>query len=139
MRPEPQATRTGGREGRRRPRRGPAEIKSLSRPPQRPVARLVARQRGSGAPLRARQCRIARRQEAVRIDRYAFVTHLEMQVRAGRAPGGAAEPKLAPAQHDVALLHENLRHVGIARRKTIAVIDLDQVAVLRMWAGERDD
>src|SRR5438105_3178338 len=66
--------------------------------------------------------------EARRVLRGTAEAHLEMQVRAGGAAGVAGERDALGALHDVALLDEQPRQVGIARHEVVAVIDIDHVA-----------
>src|SRR5262249_61627690 len=69
--------------------------------------------------------RRVRHQELAGVLRRAAIAHLEMQVRAGRAPGGAHFADLVAALHDVAFLHVELRLVGVARDEIVAMVDVD--------------
>src|SRR5215813_955159 len=80
-----------------------------------------------GSRLRRRR---VRHQELAGVLRRAAIAHLEMQVRAGRAPGGAHFADLVAPLHDIALLHVQLRLVGVARDEVVAMVDVDHVAVL---------
>src|SRR3989442_13180625 len=61
---------------------------------------------------------------------------LEMQVWTGRAAGIAREGDTAAALQDLAFLHEQLGKVRVPRHQVVAVIDVDDIAVLRVEAGE---
>ena len=77
-------------------------------------------------------------EELARVLRRAPEAHLEMQVRAGGAAGGADFADLLATLHQIALAHHDLRGMGVARHEVVAVIDVDHVAVLGMKAGEND-
>src|SRR5687767_2767274 len=77
-----------------------------------------------------------RHQELIRVLRCAPVADLEVQVRPSRAAGRAHFAELAPALYHLALFHDQLRLVGVARYEVIAMVDVDHVAVLRVKAGE---
>jgi hypothetical protein len=73
-------------------------------------------------------------QEALGILRDALEAHFEVQVRAGRAAGVAAQADQLAALDDLPGLDLELGEVGIARREVVAVVEFDQVAVLGMEA-----
>src|SRR5512139_3882642 len=81
-----------------------------------------------------RNLRIRGEQEPHRVLRGAAVANLEMQVRAGRAPGIAAVGDAAATLHQVAFLDEHLRQVRVAGDEVVAVVDVNHVAVLRVEA-----
>src|SRR2546430_12007235 len=64
-------------------------------------------------------------EKARRILRRAAVANLEVQVRAGGAAGIACERDAPAAQHDVALLDEELREMRVARDEVVAVVEVD--------------
>src|SRR4051794_13038474 len=81
----------------------------------------------------------ARAQEFLRIDRFAIDAGFVVQMRSGRA-AGRADPADGLADLDLlADLHFDLRHVTVAGREAIAVIDLDHLAVAAVPAGGFDD
>src|SRR6266849_4778411 len=68
---------------------------------------------------------LAERQELVGIQRDAFLAHLEVQVRPGRAAGGADARDDLALHHHVAHAHMAARKMGVARGEAVVVIDLD--------------
>src|ERR1700694_3138686 len=66
--------------------------------------------------------------------RRAAEANLEMQVRTGRSTGAAREGDAAAALQNIAFLHKQLGKMRVAGYQVIAVIDIDQVAVLRVEA-----
>ena len=82
---------------------------------------------------------LADRQEAQGIDRFAIVADLVVQMRTGRT---AAAAGLADDGAGIQLLanrHVDLAQMPIARRKAIAVVNLDHPAVAAVPAGLDDD
>src|SRR5688500_11350579 len=75
-------------------------------------------------------------QELGGVLRRAPETHLEMQMRPGRAAGRPHFGDLFAPLHQVALAHQDLGGVGVARDQVVAVVDVDHVAILRVEAGE---
>src|ERR1700722_1245959 len=74
-------------------------------------------------------------QELLRVDRLAVDAGLVMQVRPGGASGRAHAADGLAGLDGLADLHVDLRHVAVARREAVAVVDLDQAAVAAAPAG----
>ena len=77
-------------------------------------------------------------QESRRILRHAVQAHLEMQMRAGRPPGGADRRDPLPAHDEVAFLDAELRRMRVARHQAVAVVDLDHFTILGVLTREDD-
>src|SRR5213592_95183 len=86
------------------------------------------------APLLRVRYGVGKNEKLRRVLRCAAEAHFEMQVRTGRAAGVAREGDAAAALQDVAFLHEQLGQVRIPRHQIVAVIDVDDIAVLRVEA-----
>src|SRR5690349_21151524 len=82
---------------------------------------------------------LARRslEEADRVLRDAAIADLEVQVGAGGPPRSSGFGDLGSALHDLPLLDEEPGAMRVARGEVVAVVDLDQIAVLGM--GTRVD
>jgi hypothetical protein len=78
-------------------------------------------------------------QEAVGVLRGALEAHLEVQVRAGGTTGGTDLGDLLAALDQGTLLDQHFGGVGVTGDQLVAVIDLDQVAVLGMALGGDHD
>src|SRR5215218_10733396 len=76
-----------------------------------------------------------RAEESLRIDGVAIDARLVVQVRAGRAPGGADLADHLADTDGLSLRDIDRRQMAVARRKPIAVIDLDHLAVAAAPAG----
>src|SRR5262245_31735312 len=77
-------------------------------------------------------------QEALRIDGVAVDARLVVQVRAGRAPGGAhLADDLADAD-GLSFRNVDDRQMAVARRQSVAVIDPDHLAVAAAPSGGDD-
>src|SRR3546814_3592502 len=66
---------------------------------------------------------------ALRIDRRAVVQHFEMHMRSSGTSGRTDAGDHLPARHLVTDVDQHLAVMTIARRITVAVIDLHQIAV----------
>src|SRR2546427_8861614 len=86
------------------------------------------------APLLRVRYGVGKNEKLRGVLRCAAEAHFEMQVRTGRAAGIAREGDAAAALQDVAFLHEQLGQVRIPRHQIVAVIDVDDIAVLRVEA-----
>ena len=72
------------------------------------------------------------------VDRVVVQTDLVVEVRAGRAAGGADEAEELAAGYVVAHLDVDVREVAVAAGKAVTVVDLDHVAVAALPAGFDD-
>src|SRR5207247_8880862 len=90
------------------------------------------------APLLRVRYGVGKNEKLRRVLRRAAEADFEMQVRTGRAAGVAREGDAAAALQDVAFLHEQLGQVRIPRHQIVAVIDVDDVAVLRVESCKLD-
>lgn len=91
---------------------------------------------GRGSPvLRAAllQCEVLQR-----IDGAIVLTHLEMQVRPGRAPGRADRGNDVAGRDDLTDAREDLAAMRVARRQAVSVVDRNEIAVAPV-APDRDD
>src|SRR3989454_804587 len=86
------------------------------------------------APLLRVRYGVGKNEKLRGVLRCAAEAHFEMQVRTGRAAGIAREGDAAAALQDVAFLPEQLGQVRIPRHQIVAVIDVDDIAVLRVEA-----
>lgn len=77
--------------------------------------------------------------ETLGILRDALEAHLEVQMRAGGTAGVAAQGDQLATLDDLTRLDLKFREVGIARRELVAVVEFDQVAILRVVARAIDD
>src|SRR5689334_6787253 len=79
----------------------------------------------------------ARAQKFLRIDRVAVDARLVVQMRPGRASGGADPADDLPDADRLTDLDVDLRQMRVARGKAVAVIDLDHLAVAAVPARDR--
>src|SRR5678815_4912947 len=77
-------------------------------------------------------------QEGARIDRLAVQSHLEMQMRPGRAAGAADDPDQLAGRDRLPGMGAEAGHVGVARQQAVAMVDLDAIAVAGALADEGD-
>src|SRR5690606_31770282 len=80
----------------------------------------------------------SRLQEGARIDRAIVDAHLEVEVRAGRAAGAADRADHLAGSDALADARAPRRHMRVAGHHAVAVADLDDLAVPRLGADERD-
>lgn len=71
-------------------------------------------------------------QKPVRILRYALYPNLEMQMRPGGASGSSHFGDFLAPAYKLARLDEQSGSVGIPRGEFVAMVNLDQVAILRV-------
>src|SRR5690606_39552014 len=87
---------------------------------------------GSAAPM-SLQC-----EEAGRVDGLAVTVDFQVQVRTGRATGGANGGNLLTLPDQIALLHVERVGMGVTGLVTTGVADLDHVAVRASATGKGD-
>src|SRR5713226_4130573 len=86
------------------------------------------------APLLRARYGVGKDEKLRGVLRRAAEAHFEMQMRTGQAAGIAREGDTAAALQDFAFLHEQLGKVRVPRHQVIAVIDVDDIAALRVKA-----
>ena len=78
--------------------------------------------RASGGPPSA--------QELLRILENTLHQHLKVQMGTCGTPGVANLRNLLPTAHDITLLDQDTRRMGIARHQLIAMVDFDHIAIV---------
>src|SRR3546814_4939819 len=97
--------------------------------------RSLSKMRYCAGPGMASACRL---DIALRIDRRAVVQHFEMHMRSSGTSGRTDAGDHLHARHLVTDVDQHLAVMTIARRITVAVIDLHQIAVAGARDGIRD-
>src|SRR5437762_11665819 len=105
-----------------------------TRPRKGRRVRRTAPQRGYVLPLNGGDD-AGEAEEFLRVLRFAVDQHLIMDMRAGSAPGAAEKADLAMPGDTLSDRHSLAVQMGVAGRDAVAVVDLDDLAVIVTTSG----